>query len=345
MIDDKDTSQTLTSIAKNTSALNTLIEIEGVLDNLHMYAYANWEIGEIINGPIISKYWVTVELMYPANKMPDPNGSLRLTRHGCEVFFREDEYIYNKHLSTPDDLETAPDDPTSQRRKPKKMKSHVWVVTVRIPRDKIDEFNSKNIEINGVELNIDDVYDAEETDSEDNADAMQDVQTDESTVRSSMPLNEGLYHGEMDGMVSDTISIDQYKPKIGREEEIVVVAFKTKQERSATDLTDYIQSGFIQHMDVEMAPVPDTDGMHVVFVEFERDGKLFSKISSLLDDISNVAGDLKWKYTAYKLDSPRPFDKERFARDVACSKEEYLNKYNLNEAENIKKRMRFLVNY
>ena len=50
--------QTLDDIVDSSSNLNVLIEFEEVLDNLHLYSYKNWEFGEVIAGPEVSRYWI-----------------------------------------------------------------------------------------------------------------------------------------------------------------------------------------------------------------------------------------------------------------------------------------------
>ena len=84
MIDINEIAQTISNVKKNRNALDVLLEVEGIFDNLHLYAYENWIKGEVIRGPIISKYWVEVYLMYPAKQMPNPDGALRLMKHGSE---------------------------------------------------------------------------------------------------------------------------------------------------------------------------------------------------------------------------------------------------------------------
>src|SRR4051812_48097549 len=67
--------------------LDMLIQIEDVLDSLDVFCYANWFDGEIIEGPIVRRYWVTVSILYPNDKMPDPRAALRLLKHGVQVEF------------------------------------------------------------------------------------------------------------------------------------------------------------------------------------------------------------------------------------------------------------------
>ena len=156
MIEPQDVTDTISSIYDGNSKLDMLLEFEGVLDKLHLYAYKNWIKGEIVAGPEISRYWIEATVMYPRDFMPDPEGSLRLTKHGCYVYFQKETYIISKSIKTPDDLEQN----DNGERKPKKIEKDVWLVRIVMPRHFVDEFKSQQIEVNGVEIDMSDVSDA-----------------------------------------------------------------------------------------------------------------------------------------------------------------------------------------
>ena len=46
-------------------SLLNLLDFERVLDELDIYAFKNWEIGELVQGPTISKYKVSCIFMWP----------------------------------------------------------------------------------------------------------------------------------------------------------------------------------------------------------------------------------------------------------------------------------------
>lgn len=154
-----DIRHTIDSVYENNSMLDTLIDFEGILDSLHIYAYQNWALGEVVQGPEVSRYWVEVTLMYPAKNMPDPEGSLRLTKHGCYVSFKKDEYIEPVKVRSKEDVEEAEQD--GQRhpgldKKPraKKVSHPVWLVRISMPRAFLDELNNDRVEVNGVEIDM-----------------------------------------------------------------------------------------------------------------------------------------------------------------------------------------------
>lgn len=156
--------QTLDNLVDSSSDLNILIEFEEVLDNLHIYSYKNWEYGEVIAGPDVSRYWITVTLMYPYTMMPDPDAALRLIKHGAKVYFKKDELLEPVKITSPDDL--GEPDPKTGERKPKKKKTKIWLVTIEMPRDFVDEFDSSKVTINGMDIDMSDVDSAYDSDYE-----------------------------------------------------------------------------------------------------------------------------------------------------------------------------------
>lgn len=170
---------TLDKLIDSSSDLSVLLEFEEVLDSLHMYAYKNWEYGEVIAGPDVSRYWITVTLMYPERLMPDPDAALRLIKHGARVFYKRDELIEPVKITKPEDL--GDPDPKTGKRKPKKKKTKVWLVTIEMPRDFVDEFESSKVTINGIDIDMSDVDSAYDSDYDnqiapDKTDVMDEVE-------------------------------------------------------------------------------------------------------------------------------------------------------------------------
>lgn len=151
----------------------------------------------------------------------------------------------------------------------------------------------------------------------------------------------------MRGLVLEIISIDQFEPKVGDDEDTVVVAFSiNNNEQAAKDLSNFLETGTTELLDVDVSPAPDEKGYYKVFVEFERNPKLYDKIDSILTDVDKIIDrESDWTYTAYKLEEPRAFDKERFERDITTSPEEYIAKFKKTEADEIEERMKFMINY
>lgn len=161
-----------------------------------------------------------------------------------------------------------------------------------------------------------------------------------------MVFNEGLEKNEMNGLIDNIISIDQYKPKIGNDSETVVIAFTLKYEKPAEDLVDFVNTSHIEQLDVEASSVPNEDGNFKVFVEFERDKKLINKILELVHHIQKLDNNISWKYHYFKSESDKDLTKENLQNDIITDQKTYDKLYkNKSEEEQIKERIEFLVKY
>ena len=128
MTTDLDTiKQTLVGISKGDSILDTLLEFERTLDNAEIFAYKNWILGELVEGPTIGRYWYKTVWMFPYNLMPDPDAGLRLTKLGAKVSFKKGVFKRPVKVKGPEDWV----DPQSKRAK--MVDSEIWLVTIELP--------------------------------------------------------------------------------------------------------------------------------------------------------------------------------------------------------------------
>jgi hypothetical protein len=144
------------------SALDVLLQVDSVLDSLNIYAYKNWIEGEIVDGPHIERYWVTVTLMYPHKLMPDPAGAERILAKGGKVFFAKDELVTAAKLVTPDDVADEPDERRPDMPAAKKIKRPIWLITLELPRNFLDSMTSDKVKIDDLSIDtqaVEDAYD------------------------------------------------------------------------------------------------------------------------------------------------------------------------------------------
>jgi hypothetical protein len=161
-----------------------------------------------------------------------------------------------------------------------------------------------------------------------------------------MKIYEGLEHNDLKGLVDNVISVDQYKPKIGNDSETVVVAFTVKYEKPSQDLANFIETSYVEQLDVEASDVPNEIGDYKVFVEFARTPNLFNKIKALIEDINKITSENGvWKYEGFKSNVAKEFSEENFNNDIILTPEEYNFKFKKNNEDIVKERMKFLVNY
>ena len=130
MQDIKDIIKAVENVYDNDTAFTILKDFERVLDQLDLYVYDNWENGELVSGPEITRHFITCSFMWPREEMPDPMGGKRLTDYGCKVFFKKDVYIYPRKVLKQDDFRPG-------TKKGKLDQMPVWIVQVRMPKELI----------------------------------------------------------------------------------------------------------------------------------------------------------------------------------------------------------------
>jgi hypothetical protein len=122
-----DVIRNIQDLYENNSSLAVLKDFERVLDEMDMYAYENWEEGELAYGPKVDRHWITAGFMWPKEKMPNPVAAKRLTELGCKVLYQQTHLLEPRKIKSPDDLR-----PNSKKgridRKP------IWVVEVQMPK-------------------------------------------------------------------------------------------------------------------------------------------------------------------------------------------------------------------
>lgn len=137
------------------SALVSLLDFERVLDELDLYVFAHWKEGELVEGPVYEKYFVTCTFMWPYKLMPDPRGGERLLDYDCEVFFSKDTLEYPVKVEDPSDFEAG-------TKMPKMAKKPVWLVKIVMPKKLMQEIQQGSLELENATIDLEDVEQAYE---------------------------------------------------------------------------------------------------------------------------------------------------------------------------------------
>jgi|TARA_B110000503_G_C7024028_1_gene361035 hypothetical protein len=127
ILDELDVIKNIESIYESNTAFSVLKDFERVLDELDIYVYDNWEDGELAEGPIIDRHWVTAKFFWPREKMPDPMGGKRLLDYDCKIGYSKTNIVRPRKIMEPDDIRTG--------TKKGKLDNHpIWIVEVRMPK-------------------------------------------------------------------------------------------------------------------------------------------------------------------------------------------------------------------
>lgn len=146
---------TVKGIFTSDGSMNTLLDFERVLDEADLYAFRNWEIGELVQGPDVRRYSVACVFMWPYKLMPNPKGAKRLVSIGCKVKFAKSE------VKVPVEIKDY-DDYVPGTRYPKMKEKAVWFVYIEIPKSLLDDIKEGTIDLAGQEIDLeqlDDSYD------------------------------------------------------------------------------------------------------------------------------------------------------------------------------------------
>jgi hypothetical protein len=156
--------------------ITTLLDFERVLDEVDVYAFKNWEIGELVAGPEITKYRVACTFMWPEKLMPDPRGGRRLLPFDCEVSYRKVEMKIPIKITDPSDYREG-------TKKARIIEKPVWLVEIVMPKSLMSDIRTGSIEMEDQDIDLEELdqayeqdLDKEESQSDDRAeDAQQDL--------------------------------------------------------------------------------------------------------------------------------------------------------------------------
>ena len=141
-------------------------------------------------------------------------------------------------------------------------------------------------------------------------------------------LKEGLKAGDLEGVVSQRFSIDQYKSKMGEDSNIMVLAFTVDGQAPAKDLERFAEVGCKSVLDADATPGSMEDGKHRVFIEFERKPEVVAQISAFLEDLKLLTNIEEFEYTYHKGQNPTMVSAGTMAETVPTTPEAYQQKVN-----------------
>lgn len=138
-------------------SLLTLLDFERVLDELDLYAFKNWQLGELVAGPEIGKYLISCIFMWPEKLMPDPRGARRLLPFDCKVKYKKTTIKIPIKITEPDDFRPG----THKARLVDKV---VWLVEITIPKSLMSDIRTGSIELEDQSIDLEDLDAAYEED-------------------------------------------------------------------------------------------------------------------------------------------------------------------------------------
>jgi hypothetical protein len=115
-------------------------------------------------------------------------------------------------------------------------------------------------------------------------------------------LTEGLEKGDLARLVLPRVTVDEYKSKMGSDEDIVVLSFQVSSKEPALDLVNFLEKSYDWVIDSDLSSGEIFDGSYVVFVEIERNQSLGENLIDMFTDLENLTDFTldDWRVVYYK---------------------------------------------
>lgn len=159
-------------------SLLTLLDFERVIDELDIYAFKNWELGELVEGPDVGKYKVKCIFMWPEKLMPDPRGARRLLPFDCDVRYKKTTMKVPVKIEDPSDYRPG-------THKAKIMEQKIWLVEISIPKALMSDIRTGSVELEDQDIDLADLDDAYEQDLD-----KEEFQSDEQAQNAQQQLQQ-----------------------------------------------------------------------------------------------------------------------------------------------------------
>ncbi len=150
---------TVKGIFTSDGSMAVLLDYERVLDESDLYAFRNWELGELVQGPIVKRYSVSCMFMWPYKLMPDPSGTKRLMKLGCKIQWKKSSIRVPVEVKDYEDFQPG-------TRYPKMKWKSIWLVSIEMPKTLMDDIKEGSIDLAGQSIDLEELDNAYTEDME-----------------------------------------------------------------------------------------------------------------------------------------------------------------------------------
>jgi hypothetical protein len=151
-------------------------------------------------------------------------------------------------------------------------------------------------------------------------------------------LNEGLEQNDLKRLVYPELHIDEYKSKMGKDENVIVLSFKVTGREPAEDLVNFIEKGYEWVLDADVSAGELDDGDFLVFVECDREPEVANHIMSMMQDVMNLTDQDLDEWTIQIRSNPTPLELtvDNIKNNVPLTSMSYLSRYSKKELDEMR---------
>lgn len=152
---------------------------------------------------------------------------------------------------------------------------------------------------------------------------------------SNLPLNENLEYGDLKRLIHPELHIDEYKSKMGDDDDVCVVSFKVSGKEPSIDLVSFIEKGYDYVLDADVSSGEKEGGDYLVFVELDRTPELAKQIMQIMSDLVNLTEQTieEWRVRYHKSIQDHDLTEETLRSLIPSSPKAYASKYDKEEKE------------
>lgn len=134
--------------------------------------------------------------------------------------------------------------------------------------------------------------------------------------------------------VKKVFEIDNFKSKIGDDEDVITISFTVDHEDPAKDLENFIEMGYDFVLDADTSPGELDDGTYKVYIEIERSRHAPEQIIEIVDGISKLTGIDDFRFRYFRNFKSQEVSEENLKNAVPLDKDSYEIVTQRNSLEN-----------
>lgn len=151
-------------------------------------------------------------------------------------------------------------------------------------------------------------------------------------------ITEGLEQNDLKRLIHPELHIDEYRSKMGKDEDVVVLSFKVNGREPAEDLVNFIEKGYEWVLDADVSAGEIDDGDFLVFVELDRSSGAAENIITMMQDIMNLTDQDIGEWTVQVRSNPSQIELtvDNIKNNVPLTSSTYLSKYGKKELDEMR---------
>ena len=164
-------SDNIKGIYMSDGSMQVLLDFERVLNELDIFAFRNWELGELVAGPEQGPYKTSCTFLWPEQLMPDPRGAMRLLPFDCEVKWKKTKMKVPIKVKNPSDFKPG-------TKVARLIEKQIWLVEIIMPKSLMTDIRTGSIELEDETVDLQDLDDANNADLDEQQNLNQDAQAE-----------------------------------------------------------------------------------------------------------------------------------------------------------------------